>query len=217
MHGPKEVLENYNGWLQCDGYGVYDKIATLKGIQIAGCLAHARRYYHEALSNDKKRAEYALVIFQNIYEIERANKSMNPQDRKLDRLAKVKPHLDNLKSWVEEECVKVLPKSAIGKAMSYTQSQWHKLYNLLEDGRLEIDNNLIENKIRPLALGRKNYLFAGSHDGAKRIAMIYSFMGTCKANDVNPNEWLKNVLEKIPDTKMSELSNLLPIGKVQQV
>ncbi|MBK8633688.1 MAG: transposase [Saprospiraceae bacterium] len=142
---------------------------------------------------------------------------MNPLDRKLDRLAKVKPHLDNLKSWVEEECVKVLPKSAIGKAMSYTQSQWHKLYNLLEDGRLEIDNNLIENKIRPLALGRKNYLFAGSHDGAKRIAMIYSFMGTCKANDVNPNEWLKNVLEKIPDTKMSELSNLLPIGKVQQV
>ena len=217
MHGPKEVLENYNGWLQCDGYDVYDKIATLEGIQIAGCLAHARRYYHEALSNDKKRAEYALVIFQNIYEIERANKSMNPLDRKLDRLAKVKPHLDNLKSWVEEECVKVLPKSAIGKAMSYTQSQWHKLYNLLEDGRLEIDNNLIENKIRPLALGRKNYLFAGSHDGAKRIAMIYSFMGTCKANDVNPNEWLKNVLEKIPDTKMSELSNLLPIGKVQQV
>ena len=217
MHGPKEVLENYNGWLQCDGYGVYDKIATLEGIQIAGCLAHARRYYHEALSNDKKRAEYALVIFQNIYEIERANKSMNPLDRKLDRLAKVKPHLDNLKSWVEEECVKVLPKSAIGKAMSYTQSQWHKLYNLLEDGRLEIDNNLIENKIRPLALGRKNYLFAGSHDGAKRIAMIYSFMGTCKANVVNPNEWLKNVLEKIPDTKMSELSNLLPIGKVQQV
>ena len=176
MHGPKEVLENYNGWLQCDGYGVYDKIATLEGIQIAGCLAHARRYYHEALSNDKKRAEYALVIFQNIYEIERANKSMNPLDRKLDRLAKVKPHLDNLKSWVEEECVKVLPKSAIGKAMSYTQSQWHKLYNLLEDGRLEIDNNLIENKIRPLALGRKNYLFAGSHDGAKRIAMIYSFV-----------------------------------------
>ncbi|MBK8636387.1 MAG: transposase [Saprospiraceae bacterium] len=69
MHGPKEVLENYNGWLQCDGYGVYDKIATLEGIQIAGCLAHARRYYHEALSNDKN-AEYALVIFQNIYEIE---------------------------------------------------------------------------------------------------------------------------------------------------
>lgn len=101
--------------------------------------------------------------------------------------------------------------------MSYTQSQWHKLYNLLEDGRLEIDNNLIENKIRPLALGRKNYLFAWSHDGAKRIAIIYSFMGTCKANDVNPNEWLKNVLEKIPDTKMSELANLLPIGKVEQV
>ncbi len=212
MHGPKEVLENYNGWLQCDGYGVYDKIAMLPGISIAGCLAHARRYYHEALSNDKKRAEYALEIFQDIYEIERSNKAMKPQERKLDRIAKVKPLMDKLKSWIEEECVKVLPKSAIGKAMNYTQSQWHKLYNLLEDGRLQIDNNLIENKIRPLALGRKNYLFAGSHEGAKRIAMMYSFMGTCKANDVNPNEWLKKVLEKLPDTKMSELAGLLPIG-----
>ena len=163
------------------------------------------------MSNDKKRAEYALEIFQDIYEIERSNKAMKPQERKLDRIAKVKPLMDKLKSWIEEECVKVLPKSAIGKAMNYTQSQWHKLYNLLEDGRLQIDNNLIENKIRPLALGRKNYLFAGSHEGAKRIAMMYSFMGTCKANDVNPNEWLKNVLEKLPDTKMSELASLLPI------
>ncbi|MBK8635442.1 MAG: transposase [Saprospiraceae bacterium] len=108
-----------------------------------------------------------LSNLQNIYEIERANKSMNPLDRKLDRLAKVKPHLDNLKSWVEEECESVA-KSAIGKAMSYTQSQWHKLYNLLEDGRLEIDNNLIENKSGHWPR-EKNYLFAGSHDGAKEL------------------------------------------------
>lgn len=86
----------------------------------------------------------------------------------------------------------------------------HKMATIIEHGNVEMDNNLIENKIRPLALGRKNYMFAGSHDGAERLAMMYSFMATCKANGINPYEWLKNTLEVIPDTKLSDLEKLLP-------
>jgi len=105
---------------------------------------------------------------------------------------------------------KVLPKSPIGKAITYLLLQWPKLIAILQDGRLEIDNNLIENKIRPLALGRKNYLFAGSHDAAQRIAMMYSFFGTCKAKDVNPFVWLEETLRKLPDTKLGDLGELVP-------
>ncbi len=101
----------------------------------------------------------------------------------------------------------------MGNAVRYTIRQWHKLIRVLEDGRLEMDNNLIENKIRPLALGRKNYLFAGSHDAAQGIAMMYSFFATCKVHEVNPYEWMKATLDKIPDHPVNRLDELLP-GKI---
>jgi hypothetical protein len=103
-----------------------------------------------------------------------------------------------------------MPKSAIGEAISYTLSLWPRLKNYIADGRYEIDNNLIENSIRPVALGRKNYMFAGSHEGAKRAAMMYSFFGSCKMNNVNPYEWLKDVLDRIQDHKANKLDELLP-------
>ena len=102
------------------------------------------------------------------------------------------------------------PESAIGKAIYYTLSRWNKLCNYIENADLQIDNNLIENSIRPIAIGRKNYLFAGSHKGAERAAMIYSFFGTCKMNNVNPQKWLADVLVKINDIKSSQLHTLLP-------
>lgn len=101
-----------------------------------------------------------------------------------------------------------------GRAITYLNKQWPKLIRVLENERIELDNNLIENKIRPLALGRKNYLFAGSHDAAQRIAIMYSFFGTCKAHDINPYEWLKETLELIPETKLSGLHKLLPGGNM---
>jgi hypothetical protein len=97
--------------------------------------------------------------------------------------------------------------------MSYTINQWDKLINLFTDGRIELDNNLIENKIRPLALGRKNYLFAGSHKGAQRIAMMYGFFATCKANNVNPFQWLNNTLQIIPSTNIQNFNTLLPSNR----
>lgn len=113
--------------------------------------------------------------------------------------------MDGLLDWVQEESIKVPPKSSIGKAMAYYQNQWPKLQNILLDPKLELDNNLIENKIRPLALGRKNYLFASSHNGAEWAAVLparlrhsggYSFFATCKIHQVNPWEWLKDILQK---------------------
>nr|HPH17074.1 transposase [Bacteroidales bacterium] len=104
----------------------------------------------------------------------------------------------------------VLPKSPIGKAFDYCLARWDSLLNYLKDGNLLIDNNLIENAIRPLALGRKNYLFAGSHDAAEDIAMYYSFFATCKKNDLNPKKWLTYVIEHINNYKISQLHNLLP-------
>ncbi|MDV7400653.1 transposase, partial [Arthrospira platensis SPKY1] len=115
------------------------------------------------------------------YEHERISKDYPPEQRKDYRLLHVKPIMLELKEWIETESIKVVPKSLIGLAMAYHQGQMQKLLAVLEDGVLEIDNNLIENKIRPLALGRKNYLFAGSHEAGKRMAMMYSFFGTCKA------------------------------------
>lgn len=209
-NGPKEILEKYEGLLQCDGYGVYDKIGKKKGIQLAGCLVHLRRKYYEAKDNDKAMSDYALDIFKRIYQMETELKGIDPEERKDQRKKSILPLLNELKQWVDENRHKVLPKSPIGKAMNYSIMQWPKIMRILEDGRFELDNNLIENKIRPLALGRKNYLFAGSHDGARRIAMMYSFMGSCAANGINPAVWLKTILQKINDMKLSELNSILP-------
>jgi len=118
--------------------------------------------------------------------------------------------LDQLQSWLEEQKGQVLPKSAIGKAIHYTYAQWNKLRRYAESGEVQMDNNLVENTIRPVALGRKNYLFAGSHDAARWAAMIYSFMATCKLQNVEPRQWLTNTLSNIQDTKLNDLEKLLP-------
>ena len=118
--------------------------------------------------------------------------------------------LSELESWMKDQLPEVLPKSSIGKAITYTLGLWDRLVRYTEDGRYEIDNNPVENSIRPITLGRKNYLFAGSHEGARRAAMMYSFLGTCKINNVEPFSWLKDVLTRIPDYSIQKLEELLP-------
>lgn len=110
-----------------------------------------------------------------------------------------------------EEHAKVTPTSPMRKAMEYSMKRWKELTRFTTDGRLEIDNNKIENQIRPIALGRKNYLFAGSHESAQRIAMIYSLLATCKANDTNPAQWLAHVLEQLPNRTINNIEDLLPL------
>ena len=208
MQGPKEILSGYQGILQCDGYTVYDKIGKAEAIILAGCLVHVRRYFVNALDSDKTKAEYALDSFAKMYAAEKIAKQSN--NRKAYRDKHIKPLLLELKKWIDKQSIHVLPKSPLGKAMSYTVKQWDKLINIFEHGIIELDNNLIENKIRPLALGRKNYLFAGSHAAGQRIAMMYSFFASCAANDINPSIWMKNVLDNIAETSIQKLDQLLP-------
>jgi transposase len=209
---PEAVLKNYVGYLQTDGYSGYFNLAKTENITQLACWAHARRKFEEALPNDKKRAEIALKLIQELYAIEkyaRENK-LSPDDRKTIRLEKSLPVYNLLGKWIAQEMEKTLPKSSIGKAMRYSFERWEALGNYFLDGMLEIDNNLIENAIRPVALGRKNWLFAGTHEAAQRNAIMYTFMADCKKHNVNPETWLNHVLSKIPSTNIQDLDKLLP-------
>ncbi|MDZ7775729.1 MAG: transposase [Bacteroidales bacterium] len=138
-----------------------------------------------------------MTQIQKLYAIEREAKDLTPQGRKELRLEKALPIINDLGKWLHGQRQQVLPKPPIGRAIAYVTPLWESLQNYLYDGNLHIDNNLIENCIRPVALGRKNYLFAGSHDGAKRSAIFYSFFACCKLNNINPRKWLEYTLEKI--------------------
>ena len=210
--GPSLLLKDFKGYLQTDGYTVYDFIARRKEIIHLNCMAHARRGFDQAKDYDKEKAAYALDMFQKLYAIEREAKEENlsPAQRYELRLERALPILNELGKWMVETYKTSRPKSPIGKAVAYCIPRWDNLINYLHDGSLEIDNNLAENAIRPIALGRKNYLFAGSHRGAERAAMFYSFFGTCKKNNVDPYKWLKKVLEVIPEYKVNMLHELLP-------
>ncbi len=210
--GPSQLLKNFKGYLQSDGYIVYDSFEKKEGITLLNCMAHARRGFEKALDYDKKKAKHAMDLFQKIYAVERKARegNMSPEERYILRLDESLPLLNKLSKWMIETYKTVLPKSPIGQAIAYCIPRWDKLINYLKDGYLEIDNNNVENAIRPLALGRKNYLFAGSARGAQRAAMFYSFFGTCKKNNINPYVWLKKVLDVIPQHKVNKLHELLP-------
>jgi transposase len=210
--GPTEILKHFSGHLQTDGYAVYEMFEKKPGITLLSCMAHARRYFEQALDNDKARAEFALQQIQLLYETERTARNNNhTHAQRLElRERESVPILESIKQWLAENVTLVLPQSAIGKAITYSLARWDKLCVYASDGKLEIDNNWVENNIRPIALGRKNYLFAGSHDAAQRAAIIYSLLITCKLKNVNPFNWLKQTLSTIPDIKATNLADLLP-------
>lgn len=210
--GPKQLLKNYQGYLQTDGYQAYDQFENRQDMVLVGCLAHARRKFEHALESDQPRAEQALLLIQQLYAVEREAREqhLTPEARYALRQQKARPIMDALGQWLVDEYPQVLPKSAIGKAFYYLIGRYNKIYLYLRDGRLEIDNNLIENSIRPVALGRKNYLFAGSHAGAQRAAMVYSLLGSCKLQDIDPYTYLKDILERLPEQPVNRLKELLP-------
>jgi hypothetical protein len=208
---PKEILKNYKGFIQTDGYVSYDYFDRRSDITSVCCMAHARRYFEKALVDHKDLAEYFITRLQLVYAVEREIRQENKSAQEILFLRKEKslPVLNELEKWLKEN-TNHPPQSPIAKAVAYTLSRWKKLTAYIEYPFLEIDNNLVENAIRPTVLGRKNYLFSGSHESAQRAAMFYSFFGSCKMNDVNPQEWLTDVLVKLPETKSSQLYTLLP-------
>lgn len=216
--GPMEILQNFKGYLQTDGYNVYDVFDKTPGITLIHCMAHARRMFNEALDNDKPRAAYAMQEIQKLYSIERdcKEKSLPFEEIKIIRQQKAVPILVALEKWMKEQYLNVLPKSNIGKALGYSIERWKKLSHYTENGMLNIDNNPVERSIRPVALGRKNYLFAGSHEAAKRSGMLYSLLGTCKLHGIEPYSWLKDVLQTIPTHPINKVNELLPHRRTKQ-
>ena len=149
---------------------------------------------------------------QKLYAIERNCKQQNLSFETIRtvRQQQAVPILAELGKWMKEQYIHAIPKSSIGKALAYSIGRWEKLSRYIEDGMLNIDNNPVENSIRPVALGRKKYLFAGSHEAARRSGMLYSLLGTCKMHGIEPYQWLKDVLQKIADHPVNKVNELLP-------
>lgn len=210
--GPVEILKDFKGYLQTDGYVAYDVFAKRQDITLLHCMAHARRMFNDALDNDEVRASHALQEIQKLYVIERICKEqqLNFAEVQAVRQLKSVPILKSLGLWLQQQYIHVLPKSQVGKAIAYSLERWERLSIYVNDGRLNIDNNPVENSIRPVALGRKNYLFAGSHEAAKRSGMLYSLLGTCKMHGIEPYSWLKDVLQQIADHPVNKVHELLP-------
>jgi transposase len=207
-----DILKNFKGAVQSDGYGAYNIYENKKDVLLLGCWAHARRKFEQALKNDPLRASYALEQIQLLYQLERQmeNESLNKDQIEKLRKEKAYPILKSFEKWLDGNYSQVLPKSLIGQAIAYTYNIYPRLVRYVIDGRYRMDNNLAENAVRPLALGRKNYLFCGNHEAAARTAIIYSLLGTCKINNVNPIQWLTDVFNRIQDCKVNDLDKLLP-------
>ncbi len=210
--GPRDFLKDFSGYLQSDGYNAYNDLGPPGKITHLACMAHARRKFEHARENDPARSEKALTLIGRLYDIERRAREtqLSYQQIKNLRQAEALDILKEMEQWLIEQVPVILPKSAIGIAVNYSLTLWPRLKKYTDDGRFYIDNNLIENSIRPVALGRKNYLFAGSHNGAINAAVIYSLLATCKIRQVEPYQWLKKVLEIIPDYPANQLQKLFP-------
>ena len=210
--GPKHILKNYQGYLQTDGYGVYDDFAQRPGITLLGCMAHARRKFNDALANNKSIGSAVLEEIQKLYAIERyiTDHEIKDEAKLQYRKENAVPLLKQLGTWMQDKYSEVLPKSAIGNAMAYSIKRWDKLSLYATTAELNIDNNPVENSIRPVAVGRKNYLFAGSHAAAQRAAIFYSLLTTCNNYQINPYEWLHDVLNRIASHPINQITELLP-------
>jgi len=210
-----ELLHNFQGAVQTDGYDAYSIYEHKKGVLLLGCWAHARRKFTEALKEDKSGAEYALEQIGMLYKVETMADEQNLDYKQRAELRQrlAYPVQTAFEKWIVSYYPKAIPKGRMHKALSYTYNLFHRLSRYHLDGRYQIDNNLVENAIRPLALGRKNYLFCGNHDAAENAAIMYSLLGSCKACDVNPREWLTDVLTRIPEYNANydlDLADLLP-------
>ena len=208
----RKLIGGYHGTIQTDGYEVYEAYEGAPGKRMIGCWAHARRKFVEALDEDKKHASEALVYIGKLYGIE---KEMQEAGLDHDAIRKRRQEesykiIQEFENWMNSVSAsgRFATKSRMGRAMVYTYTLLPRLSRYVLDGRYNIDNNGVENAIRPLAIGRKNYLFCGNHDAAVRAAIVYSLFSSCKAHDVDVRSWLEDTLKRIPTEK--NVDQLLP-------
>lgn len=214
---PERFLKEFKGYLQVDGYAGYEGIPNIK---LVGCWAHARRNFVDALKampvkehTTQTAAQEGLEFCNKLFAIERELLDFTPEKRYQGRFERSRPVLDAFLAWLKYQTPRVLPKSALGKAIQYCRNQWDKLECFMKDGRLELDNNRSERSIKPFVIGRKNWLFSNSSKGANASATIYSIVETAKENGLNPFEYLKLVFERLPNMDRIEgsaLDGLLP-------
>ncbi|MEA2096194.1 MAG: IS66 family transposase [Candidatus Cloacimonadota bacterium] len=208
--GPEDFFEHYRGYLVADAYAGYGRLFDSGKILHSGCWAHARRYFIKAQESSPRQATEILVLIAQLYRIEKARKHSSAAERLSARQKQSVKVLDKIKAKLREQRQTALPRSALGEGINYTLRQWESLILYTTDGRLPIDNNQVEQSIRPVALGRKNWLFVGSENGGHTAAVLMSFCATCRKLKINTWEYLTDVLERINDCKMSQLENLLP-------
>jgi transposase len=217
----EEFLSDYQGYVQTDGYAGYNFLDSKQGIAHCGCWAHVRRKFNDVVkaagskNMRKGKANHALSLIRNLYLIEREAKNKGYTEEQILSIRKErsKPIIDEFEIWLKEHAPVIPPQSLLGKAFGYTLSQWPRLVKYLDNGLVRMDNNLIENAIRPFVIGRKNWLFSVSQEGARASASFYSLIETAKANDLEPYKYLKYLFGKFPFAKTSEdIFNLLPMN-----
>ncbi len=203
--GPERFLEGYQGYLQADAYGGYDGIylKSRGAIVEVACWAHCRRYWWKAREQDPPRAHHVLAVIGRLYDVERAAQDLSPEARRAFRAEHAAPLLAELQTWLDAQ--QLLPKSLIGQAASYTRNQWEALNRYLEDGDLSIDNNISERTVKPVAIGRKNWLFVGSQQAGERSARLMSLIASCKHNRVEPWAYLRDLFSQLPSGLMPDV------------
>jgi transposase len=220
---PKRLLQGFTGILQTDGYAGYDALGREPGIVHAGCWAHARRKFVEALKghggSDPKRqshARHALSLIQKLYLAERRVQAAAPEGRTRLRDELSRPVITALREWLDPVLARVPPQSLTGKALAYLDGQWPRLVRVLDDGRIPLDTNAVENAIRPFVVGRKNWLFADTVRGAEASANLYSLLETAKAAGLEPLAYLQRVFAALPRaTTLEDFEALLPARQPQ--
>ncbi len=218
--GPGGILQNYKGFLQADAANVFDGIYRPGAIAEVGCWAHGRRYFHDARTSDAARAAEALARIGFFYDVEReAAKIIADQQfdgtqadalRLKMRQERTLPKLREFADWLDAQASFVLPKSPMAQAINYVRNHWAALLRFTEHGFLNIDNNASERAMRPAALGRKNFLFAGSDEGGRTTAVLYTLTQTCRRHGIDPFAYLEDVLARLPQGDFQELADLFP-------
>jgi hypothetical protein len=207
------LLGDFAGYLQRDGYGVYGALARERpGLKPCGCMAHARRKLVDALAIQPKEAEWLVIQMRKLYLIERhaREEAMSAEQRHALRQQLAPPILAGMKARLDQLAPTLLPQSPLGKAVSYALAEWDVLNRYLEDGRLEIDNNLTENALRPSCVGKKNYLFFGHPEAGWRSAVIYSVIVSCRRRKIDPWEYLRDLMRRLPAAKNHDIPDLVP-------
>ena len=212
--GPEEFLKNFRGKLQTDGYSAYESLAKQRSdLTLVGCWAHSRRGFHEALAETKLAAWFVGQIGQ-LYAVEKKlrEQKAGPALRLAMRAWQSQPVLNRLRRAMELVRRLALPQGLLGKAIDYALKRWKALSQFIEDGLLEIDNNLIENSIRPSAIGKKNFLFFGHPEAGERSAVIYTLLGSCRRQGINPNDYLRDLFTRLPAAKITEIQKFTPVA-----